>query len=304
MKNSNPTGRVMRLQSGFYTIETEKGQITCQLRGRLKKGRRTGDIVAVGDFVVYSCLPDGSGVIEEILPRKQVFERLAPTARGDYRQIFLANAEQLVLVFSCTQPDPSLRMLDRFLVIAEKQDIPPVIVVNKVDLMDIEKAREMFSVYPPLGYDVLFTSAATGIGIENLHQELQNKLSALAGPSGVGKSSLLNAIQPELGLAVNKISEATTKGRHTTVVREMFPLNCGGYVVDLPGLRSLALYDTEPEELDGYFPELRPLVADCQFSDCTHQDEPNCAVTEAIEDGRVSPDRYLSYLRMRFGEEE
>ena len=304
MRNPTQTGRVMRLQSGFYTIENEEGSITCQLRGRLKKGQRTGDLVAVGDIVSYSSLPDGSGVIEEILPRKQVFERLAPTARGDYRQIFLANAEQLVLVFACTQPDPSLRMLDRFLVIAEKQYIPPVIVANKVDLMQIEQAREMFSVYPSLGYQVLFTSAETGFGITSLHQVLQNKLSALAGPSGVGKSSLLNAIQPELGLAVNKISALTHKGRHTTVVREMFPLKSGGYVVDLPGLRELALYDIEPEELDGYFPELRPLVADCQFSDCTHQDEPNCAVIKAIDDGRVSPDRYISYLRMRFGEEE
>lgn len=304
MNNSTQTGRVMRLQSGFYTIENETGSITCQLRGRLKKGRRTGDIVAVGDFVVYSCLQDGSGVIEEVLPRKQVFERLAPTARGDYRQIFLANAEQLVLVFACTQPDPSLRMLDRFLVIAEKQNIPPVIVVNKVDLIEIEQAREMFSIYPQLGYPVIFTSAETGFGVEELRQVLENNLSALAGPSGVGKSSLLNAIQPELGLAVNKISASTDKGRHTTVVREMFPLKNGGYVVDLPGLRELALYDTEPEELDGYFPELRPLVADCQFSDCTHQDEPNCAVIAAIEDSRVSKERYVSYLRMRFGDVE
>jgi ribosome biogenesis GTPase / thiamine phosphate phosphatase len=304
MNNSTQTGRVMRLQSGFYTIENEDGSITCQLRGRLKKGRRTGDIVAVGDMVVYSCLPDGSGVIEEVLPRKQVFERLAPTARGDYRQIFLANAEQLVLVFACTQPDPSLRMLDRFLVIAEKQEIPPIIVANKVDLIEIEQARAMFSVYPPLGYPVIFTSAETGYGIEALHEVLQNNLSALAGPSGVGKSSLLNTIQPELGLAVNKISASTDKGRHTTVVREMFPLKGGGYVVDLPGLRALALYDIQPEEMDGYFPELRSLVADCQFSDCTHQDEPNCAVTQAVEDGRVSPERYVSYLHIRFGEEE
>jgi ribosome biogenesis GTPase len=304
MKNPTQTGRVMRLQSGFYTVETDEGSITCQLRGRLKKGRRTGDIVAVGDMVEYSCLPDGSGAIEQVLPRTQAFERLAPTARGEYRQIFLANAEQVVLVFACTQPDPNLRMLDRFLVIAEKQDIPPVIVANKVDLVDLEKARAMFAVYPSLGYKVLFTSAVTGYGIEDLRQALQNKLSALAGPSGVGKSSLLNAIQPELGLAVNKISDATTKGRHTTVVREMFALNGGGYVVDLPGLRQLALYDTEPEELDGYFPELRPLVADCQFSDCTHQDEPGCAVIKAVESSQVNPERYISYLRMRFGDEE
>ena len=142
------------------------------------------------------------------------------------------------------------------------------------------------------------------MGIDDLHALLSGHLSGFAGPSGVGKSSLLNAIQPKLGLAVREVSETSFKGRHTTVVREMFALNEGGFVVDLPGLKSLALWDTQPEELDGYFPELRDLVADCQFNDCNHRSTPGCAVEKAVKDGRVNPERYQSYLRMRFGDEE
>jgi ribosome biogenesis GTPase len=214
----------------------------------------------------------------------------------------LANTDQVVLVFACAQPTPRLRMLDRFLVICEKQEIPALIVANKVDLVGEEEARAIFEIYPPLGYPVIYTSAYSGLGVEELRQRLIGRLSGLAGPSGVGKSSLLNTIQPELGLAVREISLARDRGKHTTNVREMFPLDQGGYVTDLPGLRTLALWDTQPEELDGYFPELRGLVQDCQFSNCSHQSEPGCAVIKAVEEGRVHPERYESYLRMRFGE--
>ena len=161
----------------------------------------------------------------------------------------------------------------------------------------------MFGFYPPIGYPVIYTCAQTGQGVEEFRERLTGKVSALAGPSGVGKSSLLNAIQPGLGLAVREISEAFQKGRHTTTVRQLFPLEGGGYVADTPGMRSLALWDTEPEELDGYFPELASLVAGCQFNDCTHKTEPGCAVRAAVQAGRVHPQRYDSYLRLRAGEE-
>ena len=299
-------GQVTRLQSGFYTVRTEAdGElITCRLRGRLKRGRQTGDIVALGDRVRLQKLSDGSGVIEEVAPRSHALVRMAPGVRGEYQQILLANPDQVVFVFSCANPSPHLRMLDRFLVIAEQQHIPALIIANKIDLLDLDSARQMFAPYPAIGYPVVFTSVKTGQGLDELREHLRGRLSALAGPSGVGKSSLLNAIQPQLGLAVREVSQATSKGRHTTVVRQLFPLDFGGYVADLPGMRMLALYDIEPEELDGYFVELRDLVQHCQFNDCTHLNEPGCAVIAAVEQGDVSRERYESYLRLRFGEEE
>ena len=297
-------GLIIRSQSGFYTVETQAGQITCRLRGRLKQGPREGDVVALGDWVEVTLLEDGSGVIEEVEPRQRMLSRMAPQPQGEYQQIIIANPDQAFFIFACAEPEPRLGMLDRFLVIAEKQALPALIVANKVELVNLEQAKTIFGHYEPLGYPVLYTSAKTKRGVAELRQLLVSKISVFTGPSGVGKSSLLNDIQPGLGLAARQVSQATSKGRHTTVVRELFPLKGGGYVADTPGLKALALWDIEPEELDGYFPELRPLVAQCQFSDCTHVHEPGCAVQAAVADGRVHPERYQSYLRMRFGEED
>jgi ribosome biogenesis GTPase len=296
-------GLVVRSQSGFFTVETEAGLVTCRLPGRLKKGATDGDICAVGDRVAITDLGDGSGQIESIAERTGAIARVRTGIKRDFRQILLANPDQIVIVFACAQPDPHRRMLDRFLVIAEKQRLQTLIIANKVDLLPHEQAEAIFGLYSDLDYTVLYTSAKTGEGVPALREHLKGKLSALTGPSGVGKSSLLNVVQPELGLHVREVSEATSKGRHTTQVRELFPLDFGGYVADTPGIRSLALWDTEPEELDAYFVELRDLVQDCQFSDCTHTHEPGCAVRAAVEVGEVSPERYASYLRMRFGDE-
>jgi ribosome biogenesis GTPase / thiamine phosphate phosphatase len=296
-------GLIIRSQSGFYTIETQDGPMVCQMRGRLKKGPRQGDVVALGDHVKVTPLGPGSGVIEEVVPRQRVFSRMAPNPQGMYQQILVANPDQVLLVFACADPQPHFGMVDRFLVIAERQGIPALIVANKVDLVGLEMAQAMFKHYEPLGYPVVFTSVHSGEGISDLKKYLFDKLSLLTGPSGVGKSSILNVIQPGLGLAVNEVSSATSKGRHTTVVRELFPLIGGGYIADTPGIKALALWDIAPEELDAYFPELRSLVKNCQFSDCTHVHEPDCAVLQAVTDGRIHPDRYHSYLRMRFGDE-
>ncbi len=298
-------GRVIRKQGGFFAVvsETTGEEVVCRLRGKLKKRPRTGDLVAVGDWVWFRRLPDGTGIIEEIEPRERALVRRAPTPRGEYEQVILANPDQVVLVFACAQPEPKLGMLDRFLVITEQQEIPAVIVANKVDLVGLEEAEEIFGLYEDIGYPVLYTSATTGYGLDAFKSLLSGKVSVLAGPSGTGKSSLLNAIQPGLGLAVREVSRSG-EGRHTTTVRQMFPLEGGGYVADTPGLKALALWDIEPEELDGYFPELRELVPQCQFHNCTHLNEPGCAVLKAVEEGRIHPSRYASYVRLRLELEE
>ena len=294
-------GLIIKAQSGFFTVETGLGLIVCQLRGKLKKGRALGDIAAIGDRVQVTVLPDGSGVIEEVQERERAIVRLDPRPQGEYQQILLANPDQAVFVFACAHPNPRLKMLDRYLVIAEKQNVPAWIVANKIDL--VEDPKKIFRMYEDIGYRVLYTSTKLRAGLVDLGQLLTGRVSALAGPSGVGKSSLLNAIQPGLGLAVNEISTAMNKGRHTTVTRQMFRLEGGGYVADTPGWKSLALWDTEPEELDAYFPELRGLVQHCQFSDCTHIHEPGCAVLAALKEGKIHPERYESYLRLRAGKD-
>lgn len=300
MNDAPNYGLIIRSQSGFFTVETEAGTVVCGLRGRLKRGPRAGDLAAVGDRVRITRLADGSGVIEEIEPRQRAIVRLDPRPQGAYQQVLLANPDQAVFVFACANPAPKLRMLDRFLVIAEKQKIPCLIVANKIDL--VADPQNIFGRYASIGYRVIYTSAQTGAGVDELRAALANKISALAGPSGAGKSSLLNALQPGLGLAVREVSTAINKGKHTTVVRQLIPLAEGGYVADTPGWKSLALWDTEPEEMDAYFPELAPLVAKCQFSDCTHIHEPGCAVRAALEAGKIHPERYDSYLRLRAGD--
>lgn len=299
MEEHKTHGLIIKAQSGFFWVETGAGIVVCQLRGKLKQGKATGDIAALGDHVEITILPDKSGVIENVEERKQAITRLDPRPQGEYQQILLANADQAVFVFACANPNPKLKMLDRFLVVAEKQKIPPIIVANKIDL--VADAKNIFGLYETLGYRVIYTSIKNNIGIAEIKNQLQNKISALAGPSGVGKSSLLNAIQNGLGLAVNEISKAMNKGKHTTVTREMFKLDDGGYVADTPGWKSLGLWDTEPEEMDAYFPELKNLVSQCQFSNCTHQHEPNCAVLKALNENKIHQDRYDSYIKLRSG---
>jgi len=303
LTETSTTGLIIRAQSGFFTVQTDDGEVTCQLRGRLKQGKRVGDIAAIGDRVNISVLPDGSGMIDEIEERSHALVRLDPRPQGVYQQVIIANLDQMLFVYACANPTPKLRMLDRFLVIAEKQGIPPIIVANKVDLVGQNEAEKIFGRYAEIGYPILYTSVKQTMGIDELHERLRGKLTGLAGPSGVGKSSLLNTMQPGLGLAVSEISHAINKGRHTTVMRQLIPLADGGYIADTPGIKALALWDTEPEEIDAYFPELAPLVAECQFSDCSHTHEPGCAVQTALKAGKIHPERFESYLRLRGGEE-
>lgn len=294
-------GLVVRTQAGYQDVHTEAGVYRCRLRGRLRKGRAEGDLVAVGDQVLIDPQPDMTGSIEKILPRRSVFSRQLSGVNYDYQQIILANADLAMLVFACANPEPRRRMLDRFLVVTERAHIPAVIVANKIDLCSIEKAREIFSLYEEIGYEVLYVSAKTGEGVEEMRRHLAGRLTTLAGPSGAGKSSLINQILPGVALGTGAVGQESGRGRHTTQVRQLFALPGGGYIADVPGLRTLALWDIEGEELDAYFKEIAPLVPDCQFNDCSHSHEPGCAVRKAVTRGKIHPARYDSYLRLRFG---
>lgn len=296
-------GLVVRTQSGFARVDTPSGSYTCRLRGKLKQHHKISDILSVGDRVKITVITEKEGRIDDVSPRSRVLSRLAPEARGIHEQVLVANPDQVLLVFACANPAPHLRMIDRFLIGLEKQEIPARIVVNKIDLVERKEIEMIFHLYESLDFPVDYVSAATGNGIPELRKQLSNKLSVMAGPSGVGKTSLLNALQPGLGGLVKEVSRITTKGMHTTQVRELFPLESGGWLADLPGIRSLGLWDIQPEELDGYFREFKGLVQDCQFNDCTHHNEPGCAIRKAVEDGRIHPGRYDSYIRLRFGEE-
>jgi ribosome biogenesis GTPase len=298
-------GRVIKAISGFYTVEIEGQEpVVAQIAGKLKQEWHSSTIVAAGDWVTLSLNADGSGTIEAVAERKSVLSRSRPAAANrklssDQEQVLVANLDQVVFVFSVKNPTSSLRKLDRFLVVAEMNHLPAIICLNKIDLDKKGKVRRQFQMYEAIGYPVIHSSTVSGEGIEQLGNLLHGKISVLAGSSGVGKSSLLNAIQPGLGLKVNVVSRATGKGLHTTRYAELFPLDGGGYVADTPGIRGLALFDLEPSEVDAYFREIAPLVAQCQFSDCSHRHEPGCAVKTAVSAGKIHPARYDSYLRLR-----
>ncbi len=297
-------GTVLQARSGHHRVRSGDETVTCSVRGRLKQERLYTDLVATGDRVLWRPTRPGKGVIEEVLPRETKLSRLRPgPGQMPFEHVIVANPDQAVFILAVREPEPHTRLLDRLLVLAENNDLPAIICANKVDLLDDPlEAHELFGVYEEIGYPVLLTSSKTGRGIDELREMLRDRISVLSGPSGVGKTSLLNAVQPELGLAVREVSESTGKGRHTTVSTRLWPLDEGGYVADTPGLREAGLYDIEPEELAWHFVEMRPYLSDCHFSSCTHTHEPGCAVKAAVEAGKISDERYDSYWRLLEGE--
>jgi len=303
------TGLVIRTQSGFFTVQTDEGAVVAQLRGRLKEDYTDTDLVALGDRVTIERLPVAADQVEAVIvavaERERVLSRVAPSSAvgtsAEREQVIIANPDQAIFVFAAADPAPHTRMLDRFLVAAEKAAIPEIrVCLNKIDLLaDRAEIADKFGVYERIGYPVLYVSAKTGEGLDALREALAGKISVFTGPSGVGKTSLLNAIEPDLGRRVNAVSHATTKGRHTTRYSELVPLAGGGYIADTPGIRAISPWDVEPDELDGYYIEIAPHVAECRFQDCTHTHEPGCGVRAALARGEIAPERYNSYLRLR-----
>ncbi len=303
-------GRVVRAQSGFFEVETDRGRVTAVLRGRLRRDRQSGGLAALGDRVrlelIHRAAGDAGlleGAIIELLPREAVLARRAPGPKGVWAQdVVVANIDLLVPVFAAREPAPKLRMLDRFLALAEIDHVHSLVVLNKVDLGVPPEIEAALAEYERIGYPVIRASTKTGAGIAELREALTGRLSAVVGPSGVGKSSLLNAVEPGLGLVVGAVSTAVNKGRHTTRVGELHALSGGGMVADTPGLREIGLWEVDPGELEFAFVEFQAFLQDCRFYDCTHTHEPGCAVRAAVEAGAITTDRYESYARMLAGE--
>jgi ribosome biogenesis GTPase / thiamine phosphate phosphatase len=295
-----PAGTVLNAVGGIYEIQLQDGAlIEAVLRGRLKRDEKSGGQVVAGDEVTLSPQDDGSFAIETVAPRRSQLARKAPGAGRARQKVIAANLDHVVIVFAATKPEPNARMLDRFLILAEANEIPALIVLNKTDLVTREQAESFLRPYQQAGYATLMTAAKAGIGVEDLRARLCGANSALTGPSGVGKSSLLNVVQPGLGLRIGEISAAMAKGTHTTVSARLIPLACGGYVADTPGLKEVGMWGIEAEDLGAHFPEFRELVDDCRFgSSCSHTHEPKCAVRGAVESGAIATERYDSYCKL------
>jgi ribosome biogenesis GTPase len=295
-------GIILRAISGFYTVRTDDGSdIECRLRGRIKKERQATDLAVIGDRVRITLLADGTGMIEEVEERRSRFSRRQPGPRGTWKEdMLVANVDQVLVVFACADPMPHIRMLDRFLVVAEHNEVPAAVVANKVDLVGLDRARDIFGLYERIGYPVHYVSAREGSGVEELADRLSGRTSVVTGPSGVGKSTLLNAVQPGLRLVTGEVSDVLHKGRHTTTSAQLHAITApgGGYVADTPGLRELGLWRIPVDELPWCFPEFVPHLGGCAFNDCGHLHEPRCAVRAAVEAGDIPAERYDSYRRL------
>lgn len=279
-----PEGRVIKTQNSFFYVKYGTELISCKLRGRFKKDREN---VYTGDMVEFSLLTPGEGVIERLMPRKNLLHRPA-----------VANIDQVVIEFAVTDPEPHPLLIDRFLVMAEWSGIPDIVLCfNKCDLTACSEMEYLLSFYRKIGYTVLEVSAQEKLGLAELRKLLSGKETVFAGPSGVGKSSLLNAVDEKLGLQTGTISDKIKRGKHTTRLACLMPYGEDGVIVDTPGFSSLDLTEIPAEDLAGYFPEFADYLTGCRFRGCLHSHEPECALKNAVEQGTVSSERYQSYLR-------
>lgn len=295
-------GVVVRSTGSWYTVLTRDGVKTdCKIKGRFRiKGIRTTNPVAVGDIVDFQLTDSGNGVIVDIGKRKNYIIRKA-TKLSKATHIIASNLDQAIVIVSLVKPRTSTGFIDRFLTTAEAYHIPALIIFNKYDLLD-EKGKNQLDfyieVYENLGYKCLITSVPEQIHLKEFGKILMDKVSLIAGHSGVGKSALINAIDPSLNLKEGLISEYHEKGVHTTTFAEMFELSSGGSIIDTPGIKEFGLVEFEKEELGQRFPEMRERMHDCRFNNCIHVDEPGCAVLNALENGEIAEFRYVNYLNM------
>ena len=308
MHSSQLKGLVIKNTGYWYTVLTDDGAtVDCKVKGNFRlKGIRSTNPVAVGDRVVVNDnlnpnVNDSGGYwITGILDRKNYIIRKASNL-SKQSSIIAANVDQAMLIVTIRQPETSTTFIDRFLASAEAYRVPVILVFNKVDILDDDERRYLSMVqqlYENIGYQCLVVSATEGTGLSELQSSLQGKITLLSGNSGVGKSTLINAIIPGANLRTADISDAHGQGMHTTTFSEMIPLGVGGYLIDTPGIRGFGTFDIEPHELTSYFREIFQFSKDCRFSDCTHTHEPGCAVLQAVEDHYIALSRYQSYLSM------
>ena len=277
-------GTVIKAYSGYYYVQTAEQVVTCSLRGRFKKQRFS---LLVGDEVQYSKTAGGKGVIEKILPRRSML-----------RRPMIANVDQVLLTFAAANPDINLLLIDKFLVLAELSQLHILLCINKLDLADTSLIELLAARYRRAGYEVLLLAAKKGVGVDNLRTCLANRITVLAGPSGVGKSTILNEIEPGLQLVTGEVSEKIGRGKHTTRYAQLLPLSYGGFVVDTPGFSFTEFNDVNPVELTACFPEIAQFAVQCKFSTCLHDKEPQCAVKGAVQEGLIERERYESYLQI------
>lgn len=294
-------GRVFKSTGSWYTVKVEGQYIECRLRGKLRlDDEKVTNPIAVGDWVSIIMDNEKEGIIQEVLPRENYIIRKS-TRKKKHSHRIAANIDQAVLVVTLVAPRTSLGFIDRFLVACESFRIPAILAFNKADLLDEEALNyynELKFDYEELGYKCLLVSAVTNEGMDLLKEKLTGKTTLFSGHSGVGKSTLLNLLSPDISQRVSEISDAVGKGVHTTTFAEMFEVWGNTYVIDTPGIKELGLWNIGDEELSHYFPEMRKYIGACRFHNCTHIHEPGCAFREAMEEGRIAPFRYENYLSM------
>lgn len=293
-------GLVIRNTGSFYQVKTSDGEIVnCRIKGKFRiQGIKSTNPVAVGDYVTFSVTPEGEGLISEIAERKNYVVR-RPANLSKQRHIIAANVDQALLIVTVNYPETSTTFIDRFLATCEAYRVPAKIIINKKDLYseeELEYMRNLMFLYEQIGYQCFAVSALTGEGVEDIRSLLSGSVSLLSGNSGVGKSSLINAVCPDFKAKTGEISEIHNKGMHTTTFSEMFELDEGSYLIDTPGIKGFGTIDFEKEEVGHFFPEIFRVSKDCRFGNCTHVHEPGCAVIKAVEESYISQSRYNSYL--------